>query len=162
MVPELYSVYLDVANPIGTRWQQRSASDHKIVFLERVLQWRVLAGQRLDLTLTALHRGVGLAYMGRLEKRATVPQKASVSVSLGRPASVPASTPHRERGGLVAPLLSRAADRTRTAPFSLYGSTGRTDPGTERSQDARGPVPWPMAAQSDQCVRRWFAAIEPC
>ena len=54
-------------------------------------------------------------------------------------------------------MLSRAADRTRTAPSSLYGSTGSTDPGAERSQDARGPVPWPMAAQSDQCVRRWVA-----
>ena len=56
-------------------------------------------------------------------------------------------------------MLSRAADRTRTAPSSLSGSTDRTrtDPGAERSQDARGPVPRPMAAQSDQCVRRWVA-----
>ena len=96
--------------------------------------------QGSDLTLTALHRGVGLAYMGRLEKRATVPQKASVSVSLGRPASVPASTPPRSRCGMVAPMLSRAADRTRTAPSSLSGSTDRTrtDPGAERSREAPG------------------------
>ena len=59
---------------------------------------RTEGGQALEhhgnATLTALHRGVGLAHVGLLEKRAKV-SRGLVSESLGRPASVSASTPRR-------------------------------------------------------------------
>ena len=56
------------------------------------------------------------------------------------------ATPPRSRFGLVAPMLRRAADRTRTAPSSLSGSTDSTDPGADRPQEAHRAVRRPKAA----------------